>query len=362
VYAVASSARLAPVVDGHNDLLLMLPRRQRSFFDRGDEGHIDLPRARAGGLAGGFCAIWVPSDVETGRAASPEEASRASFAAFSDEARMPPTPELAESLGVALATMARLFRLEAESEGKLKVVRTAAELDRCVQEGIFAAICHMEGAEAIDPDLDALEVFYRAGLRSIGPVWSRPNRFGRGVPFGFPHTPDTGNGLSDLGRDLVRACNSLHVMVDLSHLNEQGFWDVVEISDAPLVATHSCAWSLSHSPRNLTDKQLDAIRASGGMVGVNFHTGFLRSDGVIDGDTPLDLLAQHFDYLVERLGIDHVGFGSDFDGAVVPAELKDAAGLPKLVDALRSRGYDDDSVNKLTHQNWIRVLRQTWGG
>jgi membrane dipeptidase len=97
------------------------------------------------------------------------------------------------------------------------------------------------------------------------------------------------------------------------------------------------------------------------MVGVNFHTGFLRPDGVIDRDTPLDLLVQHIDYLVEHLGIDSVGFGSDFDGAVVPEELKDAAGLPKLVDALRVRGYDDEALNKLTHQNWIRVLRQTWG-
>jgi membrane dipeptidase len=349
------------VFDGHNDVLLMLPKRQHGFFERGDEGHIDLPRARAGGLAGGFCAIWVPSDVATGRAASPEEAARASFAAFSDEARMPPTPELAQSQSAAMATMARLFRLEAESNGQLRVVRTAGELERCIAEGVFAALCHMEGAEAIDPELNALEVFYQAGLRSIGPVWSRPNRFGRGVPFGFPHSPDTGPGLSDLGRELVRACNRLRIMVDLSHLNQQGFWDVVKLSDAPLVATHSCAWALSPSPRNLTDEQLDAIRTSGGLVGANFHTGFLRPDGVIDGDTPLDLLVQHLDYLIERLGIDHVGFGSDFDGAVVPAELKDAAGLPKLVDALRARGYDDEALNKLTHQNWIRVLRQTWG-
>jgi membrane dipeptidase len=358
---LAPSTGLVPVFDGHNDLLLMLPRRQHSFFEHGEEGHIDLPRARAGGLAGGFCAIWVPSDVATARAANPEEAARASFAAFSDEARMPPTPELADSLSVALATMARLFRLEADSQGRLKVVRTVAELERCIEEGVFAALCHMEGAEAIDPELNVLEVFYRAGLRSIGPVWSRPNRFGRGVPFGFPHSPDTGTGLSDLGRELVGACNRLRIVVDLSHLNAQGFWDVANLSDAPLVATHSCAWALSQSPRNLTDEQLDAIRASGGIVGLNFHTGFLRADGAIDGNTPLDLLVRHIDYLVERLGIDHVGFGSDFDGAVVSVELKDAAGLPKLVDALRSRGYDDDAINKLTHRNWISVLRRTWG-
>jgi membrane dipeptidase len=358
---MASSTGLIPVFDGHNDFLLRLPKRQRSFFEPGNEGHIDLPRARAGGLAGGFCAVWVPFDLPTGQDAGPEDDARASFVAFGDESRMPPTPELAESQRAALATMARLFRLEADSHGQLKVVTTAAQLERCIGEGIFAALCHMEGAEAIDPDLNALEVFYRAGLRSIGIVWSRPNRFARGVPFGFPHSPDTGTGLTDLGRDLVRTCNRLRIMIDLSHLNEQGFWDVVNLTDAPLVATHSGAWSLSQSPRNLTDRQLEAIQASGGMVGVNFHTGFLRPDGVIERDTPLDLLVQHIDYLVEHLGIDNVGFGSDFDGAVVPEELKDAAGLPKLVDALRARGYDDDALNKLTHQNWIRVLRQTWG-
>ncbi len=136
--------------------------------------------------------------------------------------------------------------------------------------------------EAIDTRLEALDVFHAAGLRSLGPVWSRPNAFAHGVPFDFPRGPDTGPGLTAAGKRLVQACNRLGVLVDLSHLNEAGFWDVARISDAPLVATHSCAWALASSPRNLTDAQLDAIRASGGIVGINFHKGFLRADGDAD--------------------------------------------------------------------------------
>ena len=128
--------------------------------------------------------------------------------------------------------------------------------------GSLAAVLHIEGAEAIDPELDALEVLHAAGLRSLGPVWSRPNLFGHGVPFRFPSSPDTGPGLTDAGKALVRACNELRLMLDLSHLNEAGFWDVAALSQAPLVASHSNAHALCPCSRNLTDKQLDAIRAT----------------------------------------------------------------------------------------------------
>jgi membrane dipeptidase len=150
-------------------------------------------------------------------------------------------------------------------------------------------------------------------------------------------------------------------MLDLSHLNEVGFWDIAALSDAPLVATHSNAHALTPTPRNLTDKQLDAIRASDGLVGVNFHVGFLRADGADDADTPLTAIADHLDYLIDRLGVDRVGLGSDFDGATMPADLRDAAGLPKVVDTLRARGYDDATLHKIAHENWVNVLERTWG-
>lgn len=345
-----------PIIDGHNDTLLRLLRdgreKEASFFTGDGGGHLDLPRARQGGFGGGFFAIFVPSD--------PTESVQAMSA--SAEGSLPPPLDLAYSQQVAMGMSALLFRLEERGAGQFKVVRTAAELSQCLQTGVLAAIMHFEGAEAIDPNLDALEVFYRAGLRSLGLVWSRPNIFAEGVPFIIPHSPDTGPGLTDLGRNLVRACNRLGVLIDLSHLNEKGFWDVARITDAPLVATHSNAHAICPMTRNLTDKQLAAIAESDGMVGVNFGTGFLREDGRGNAAIPIKAIVRQVDYLVERLGIDRVGFGSDFDGTTVPEELGDVAGLPRLMQALRSSGYDDTALRKLAHENWVRVLGKTWKG
>jgi membrane dipeptidase len=348
-----------PIFDGHNDTLLSLYTGERgegaTFFERSEKGHIDLPRARAGGFGGGFFAVFIPPEEER------ESADRSQFATPDGfEVPLPLPLEHSYAQRVAIAVSASLFRIEAASDGQLKVVRTTDELAACLRDGVVAAILHFEGAEAIDPELDALEVFYRAGLRSLGPVWSRPTAFGHGVPFAFPRSPDTGPGLTDAGRALVRACNRLGIMLDLSHMNERGFWDVAELSDAPLVATHANAHALCRSTRNLTDKQLDAIKESDGMVGLNFHVGFLREDGANQADTPLDVMVRQIDYLVERLGIDRVGLGSDFDGATMPLEIGDVSGLPKLIAALRSGGYDDAALRKLAHENWVRVLRKTW--
>ncbi len=156
------------------------------------------------------------------------------------------------------------------------------------------------------------------------------------------------------------ACNRLGILVDVSHLNEAGFWDVARTSDAPLVATHSNAHELCPSTRNLTDEQLDAIGRSRGVVGVNFAVNFLRADGELVADTPLAEIVRHVDYLVERIGVDCVAFGSDFEGATIPDELGGVAGLPRLVEALRARGYDDEALAKVTHANWLRVLGWTW--
>lgn len=347
-----------PIFDGHNDTLLALYSKSRgegvSFFDRSEQGHIDLPRAREGGLAGGFFAVFIPPERRPGSDDKP------SLPSGDGLAPLPEPLELGYSQRYAIGMSSLLFKIEKESQGQVKVVRTADELDECVRTGTFAAILHFEGAEPIDANLEALEVFYQAGLRSLGPVWSRPTAFATGVPFGFPHSPDTGPGLTDAGRELVRECNRLGILIDLSHLNEQGFWDIAQLSDAPLVATHSNAHAISPSTRNLTDKQLDAIKESEGMVGINFHVGFLREDGKNDSNTPIATMVKHIDYLVERLGIDKVGFGSDFDGANMPDNVKDASQLPNLVAALQEAGYDDAALRKLTHENWLRVIRKTW--
>jgi membrane dipeptidase len=352
-----------PIFDGHNDALLDLyiPKRGhgRNFFERSEHGHLDLPRAREGGFGGGFFAIFVPPEPTEPALESAESFKRTGTGY---EIRLSSAIDPTYAQRTAIAVSATLFRLEDQSQGQIKIVRTADELAACLRDGVLAAILHFEGAEAIDPELNALEVFFRAGLRSLGLVWSRPNLFAHGVPFRFPHSPNTGPGLTDAGKDLVRACNRLGIMIDLSHLNEQGFWDVTALSQAPLVATHSNSHALCPITRNLTDKQLDAIKESDGIVGLNFAVSMLREDGDNEADTPLETMVRHIDYLVERLGIDRVGFGSDFDGTKIPLAIGDATGLPKLLAALSEHGYDEMSLRKITHENWVRVLRKTWRG
>jgi len=348
------------ILDGHNDLLMRLhlyeQGNERIFFSHGDRGAIDLPRAREGGFAGGFFAVYLPEEPEK-RVEGDDDRI-----VIGNGYRYP----LAEPIGfayaqrTAMSMIATLFRLESESDGALKVVRSVDELNDCLRRNVLAAILHFEGAEAIDTELDALEVFYRAGLRSLGIVWSRPNAFGHGVPFEFPHSPDTGPGLTDAGKDLVRACNRLGIMIDLAHLNERGFWDVAALSDAPLVATHTAVHALCPSTRNLTDRQIDAIGESNGVIGMNFHVSDLRADGARDADTPIGRLVDHIDYLAKRIGIDHIAFGSDFDGATMPATLDDVSKLPNLVSTLRERGYGEADIRRMAHENWIRLLGATW--
>ena len=347
---------MIPVFDGHNDTLLSLttPRGEgRSFFERSPSGHIDLPRALEGGFAGGFFAIFVPKG---------NELDNKDNIILTDKGYRFPLADAIDPEAAREGTqrmMDALFELEKSSDGKLEVVRTVDALETCLGKGILAAILHFEGAEVLE-DAGGLEGFYNQGLRSLGLVWSRPNRFGHGVPFEFPASPDTGPGLTDEGKDLVKECNRLGVMIDLSHLNEKGFWDVAELSNAPLVATHSNAHALSPVPRNLTDGQLGAVRESDGMVGVNFAVSFLREDAANDADTTLETVVRHFDYLIDRLGVDRVGFGSDFDGATMPYGIKDVSGLPNLVAVMRKHGYDDATLRKLGYENWLRVLRKTW--
>jgi len=345
-----------PIFDGHNDALMsyITPGGVgvERFFLTNTDRHIDWPRARKGGFAGGFFAVFVS-----------EPKSKQMLDDFDSKAVYTlPALDPRTARRMTTTMVANLHRIERISDGRFKVVRTVDELTDCLSTGVMAAILHFEGAEAIDPNLDALEMYYQAGLRSLGIVWSRPTIFGHGVPLQFGHTPDTGPGLTDAGKALVRACNRLGIMIDLSHLNEKGFWDVARLSDAPLVATHSTAFALCPTTRNLTDQQLDAIRESDCMVGLNFVVIFLNEDGSEDTNVPMEILVRHIDYLVDRLGIDRVGLGADLGlpNVPIPRAIGDVGGLPRLIEALQKAGYDDDALCKITHENWIRVLRKTW--
>ncbi len=335
-----------PVFDGHNDVLLRLfketePGGERRFLDGLEGGHLDLPRMRKGGMVGGLFAIFVPSP-----------------GSGSDD--QPQVPSLQEAQAATLKMASILLRIERASARQLRICRDVDAIRAAAAEGAAAAVMHIEGAEAIDPDFHMLEVLQAAGLRSIGPVWSRPNIFGHGVPFKFPSTPDTGPGLTDLGKELIRQCNARRILVDLSHMNEQGFWDVAATSDAPLVASHSNVHALSESSRNLTARQLAAIRERKGLVGLNFATGFLRADGKMTADTDLEVMIRHLDALLEALGEDGVAIGSDFDGATIPQPIGDVAGLPNLVQAMLDHQYGEALVRKIAAENWLDVLERTW--
>jgi membrane dipeptidase len=355
-----------PVFDGHNDFLLRLyhaPDRREELWLKGESdaagnpvGHLDLPRMRRGGFAGGFFAIYIPSPIAH---------DSADYQAMMDAPPYDlPLPDLIDAKGaqpVALSMAAHLHWMARSAPEDFTLCTTAAQIRETMAAGRIAGVMHMEGAEAISPGLDELPLWHAMGLRSLGPVWSRPTVFGHGVPFRYPGDPDTGPGLTDAGCALVKACNEMRIMLDLSHINEAGFNDVARLSDAPLVATHSNAHAVTPSTRNLTDRQLHMIADSGGLVGLNFATCFLRHDGRQSPVMGWEPVLHHLDHLISILGEDGVALGSDFDGATVPEGIGDVTGLPALQAAMLQHGFGSDLVEKIAHRNWTALLDRVWG-
>ncbi|WFU02668.1 dipeptidase [Rhizobium sp. CB3171] len=343
------------VFDGHNDAVQFMVDYKstgRDFMVRSEMGHLDLPRAREGRLAGGLFAMH----------ASPEHEPVDDLTITRDgyEVRYADAVHPDYARGQIDGQLSAMRGLIERSNGQIRLATSVNDIRTAQMDAAFAVVLHIEGAEAIGPDFGYLDALYDAGLRSLGIVWSRPNIFGYGVPFAYPRSPDTGPGLTDLGKSLVKRCNALGIMIDVSHLNERGFWDVAALSTAPLVATHACAHALCPSTRNLTDRQLDAIRDTDGVIGLNLAVNDVRPDGHLEDDTPLDLVVRHIDYLITRIGADRVALGSDFDGAVVPRQIKEASGMPHLIDAMRKNEFDELTLRKFAYDNWLRVFGLTW--
>ncbi|MGE6329450.1 dipeptidase [Psychrobacter pacificensis] len=342
------------IFDGHNDLLTRLWLSSaddpvHDFIYGTLPGHLDLKRCRRARWMGGLFSIFLPPYAYV-KNNHPDKLFSPSNSDFTAQ----------EIVDICCAQLELAQQLQARSNGQIQICTSVAQIKACQQNQQLAIVLHLEGAEflAIEPDL--LDVFYEAGLRSIGPLWNRKSLFGDGLNASFPHSPDTGSGLTREGKELILACRDKHMLIDVSHMNERAFWDTLEIADQPIVATHSNAHALCAQARNLTDRQLAAIKQNGGLVGVNFDVAFIRADGQRDTQTSLDVIVDHLAYLIDHLGEDHVGFGSDFDGCLLPDELSDISQISKLIERMQQRHFSDALIEKITSKNWFRVLDEIW--
>jgi membrane dipeptidase len=358
----------AIVVDTHDDTT------QRLVFDkafdiaaRNKNGNIDLPRMKEGGLDALFFSVWVPSDV-TG----------------------PPAVKRALDQIDAVREAARLH------PGELLLATTAADIRRAAAEHKIAALMGMEGGHMIDDDLRLLRDYAALGVRYMTLTHFKNNNWADSSTDKPAH-----NGLTAFGKDVVREMNRLGVMVDISHVADKTFYDALAITTAPVIASHSSCRAIANHPRNMTDDMLRAVAKNGGVVMINYHAGFLseefrvasekRSGDIVaamdamskrcggneacttmeseridheamaKGELPRvtwDKIVEHIDHAVTVAGADHVGLGSDFDGATMPLGMEDASKLPKITEALLARGYAERDVEKILGGNILRVMEQ----
>jgi membrane dipeptidase len=326
-----------------------------SYVD-GNDLHINHINAMKGAFCGGLYAIfppplpgsWNPENVKT-----TENGFKLDPAPYLDKAYAKEVTDL---------IIENVYKISEISNEKFCVVKSYNELIQCKKNGQSAAIIHFEGAEAINTDLSNLEYYYSKGLRSLGLVWSRENDFANGVPFLFPSTGNIGDGLTNAGKKLVKACNDMGIILDLAHLNLKGFYDVAEISTKPLVVSHTGAHKLSNLSRNLIDEQIQTVKKSEGLVGIYFAGEMLSNSKTLGGEHKLNLIVKHIDYIAENFGIDYVALGSDFDGCTLPADLKDCSEVQKIFTELQKLGYKSSELEKIAFKNWFRVIKDTFLG
>jgi membrane dipeptidase len=341
----ARAARIhkdAIVVDTHIDTTQMLGREGWDFLARHtpdrrgqeDGSHVDLPRAREGGLDAAFFSIYMAGTV-TG----PEAVKR------------------------SLVLIDHVRRLAEQHPNEIVLATTAADVRAAHKAGKFAALMGMEGGHMIDDNLSVLRDYHRLGVRyltlshSVNTNWSDSSG-----------DKPAHNGLTDFGKDVVRELNRLGMMVDISHVADKTFWDALEVSRAPLVASHSSCRALSGHPRNMTDDMIKALGAKGGVIMINYSTGFLSNElyeatqkNVPPAERPRvswEKIVDHIDHAVKLVGPTHVGLGSDFDGTTVPDGMEDASKLPKITAALLAKGYSEQDVRNILGENILRLLEK----
>ncbi|MFZ1752808.1 MAG: dipeptidase [Caldilineaceae bacterium] len=314
----------ALVIDGHCDTIGEQLSGKRWLGDRSDEGHIDLPRLREGGVDAQFFACYVPVPYQRHGAATH-----------------------------ALARLDQLHLLAEHLPDQLVIARTTDDIRQAKAEGKIAAIAGLEGAEALDGEIGLLRQFYRLGVRNLGLAWNFRNAACDGVS-----ERRSGGGLTEFGVAVVQECNRLGILLDVSHLAPAGLEDVLALSEDPIIASHSNAFALCDHPRNLTDSQLTEIAAKGGVIGVTFVNAFLRR--AQPETATIAHVIDHLDYMLALVGEDHVAIGSDFDGCTPPSDLNDTTAYPRITALLQERGYADVTIRKILGENFMRVFERVW--
>jgi membrane dipeptidase len=323
--------RRVPVVDGHADSILgvvadphgpgFARTTARSLAERSDEGHLDFPRALEGGLSCTVQTAW-------------------------------PAPSYYPVAASRVLTMLDAILGEVERSPDARLATTAADVRACHAEGKLGVILNVEGAEPLHGQIGALRALYRLGVRILQPVWNHRNEAADGA------LEDEDGGLSNFGRALVREMNRLGMAVDGSHLGPRGLAETIDLSEDPILFTHGNCRALFDHRRNLTDDQIRALAARGGVFGISVVHGFMTDRR----ECPLSLMADHVDHAVQLVGPQHVAYGSDFDGTRgVPTGLESVAELPSLTAELLSRGYREEDLTAILGGNFLRVFEQVVG-
>lgn len=311
------------VIDGHCDTLMASLNHGRCLSVRSDIGHLDLPRMKEGGVTCQFFACYIEPQFKPDR-----------------------------GLKRAMQMIDCFFR-EIEGSGGLAVqARSHDDIVRAKADGKIAAVLTMEGGECLDTDVSNVRILKRLGVMAIGLTWNERNMIADGVG-----EERTGSGLTNFGVEVIKEMNKVGITVDVSHLNVEGFWDVIELSSKPIIASHSNAKALCGHRRNLSDDQLIALAKNGGVTGMNFAPAF-----VAEKDADLAGIIRHIEHINALVGPDHIGLGSDFDGIdSTPRGLEDVTCMPAITEELLRLGYSEENVKKILGGNFLRVIKETVG-
>jgi membrane dipeptidase len=364
--------RDAIVIDGHNDVAIWI---MDSGFDLGMNGwepedrsgwlhvlvpwlpwspaaqrlrtHTDLARIQSGGLDAQFFSVWA-----------------------SDDYYDPENPVPGKATARAHAIIDGLTEQFERHRSRIEMAFTAEDIRRIASQGKLAALLGVEGGHSIEDDLENLREFYRRGARYMTLTWSFSHTWADASGDPMQSATVRHGGLTDFGREVVREMNALGMLVDISHASDDTFWDTLETTRAPVIASHSSARAIAPHPRNLSDEMLRAVAANEGVAMINFATPYLdprkitpwkmTMDWVMHpggSETSISHVADHIDHVVHVAGIDHVGLGSDFDGTpFLPAGLQHVGEFPNLTEELVRRGYSAEDIRKILGENLLRVL------